>query len=99
METTNIYIHAACAAGWARKNKFTDAVREMCRFARSTINPDKMTLSEFLKAVDDQKINLWLVADTGENPERPVCRDFATLGDDYNDAKIYNTHLVWDKEV
>lgn len=93
MKVTNISVKAQCAAGWARESKFTDAVRAMIRHSRGCIDrsheidPDRMTLSEFLDAIDDQRISFTLFAPSGEDGK--PSREIGCLGDRYNEAKIW----------
>ncbi len=91
MKLTRILIKAQCAAGWARESKFTDAVRAMIKHSRGCldrdhdIDPDKMTLTEFLDAIDDQRITFSL--QTGGQGQ--FFREIGCLGDSYNMAKIW----------
>ena len=88
MKIKKVLVTASCAAGWGVAGKFSDAVREMARRSRGFVDPDEMTLSEFLAMVDDQRISLML-ADPGEDGEdNSTRRDFACLGDNFNDAKF-----------
>ncbi len=85
MKTKRMYVYASCAAGWARSNSLASAIREMVRYSRGYIDPKKMTLAEFLEAVDDQRITLHLYE---EMPDGKF-RDAGCLGDNYNTAKLF----------
>ena len=88
MKTKKIWIHAKCAAGWARREKFADAVRAMARYSRGYVDLDTMTVSEFLDRVSDQRIQLMLFEKAEEKDGEPILTAFGDLGDDFNDAKI-----------
>ena len=82
-KTTKVYVQAACPAGWARAEKFSDAIREMMRYSRGFIDPC-MTLSEFLKMIDEQQVGLTLLEETPDGKFKEV----GILGDDFNTAKL-----------
>lgn len=90
MEIKKVWVKASCAAGWSMGVKFSDAVRGMVRHSRGYVDPENMSLSEFLEQVDDQRISLMLVEQKVDEEGRPKYPDFGCLGDNFNEAKVFS---------
>lgn len=82
-KTTKVYVQAACPTGWARAEKFSDAIREMMRHSRGFVEPE-MRLGKFLKMIDEQQVGLTLLEETPDGKFKEV----GILGDDFNTAKL-----------
>lgn len=78
-----IEIAVICAAGWGRGEKFSLAMRRMDKAARGFVDFDKMTVNQFLRELDGQRINIRL-----QEEKNGEMVDIGWLGDDYNEAAI-----------
>lgn len=81
-----VKVSAECPAGWGRGKTLPEALNLMIQYSRGYINPDKLTLAQFIKMLDNQQVSLRLWVDSPSSDAR--LEIVGSMGDMYNEAQI-----------